>query len=88
MKLKYNFVSQKISDGYIAVAVGSDVAKFGGMIKMNKVGNSIFEMLKEETTIDEIVGKLLDKYDAGEDTIRKATEDFMETLKSEGVLED
>ena len=30
MKLKYKFVVQEVSDGFVAVAVGADAAKFSG----------------------------------------------------------
>lgn len=34
MKLKYNFVTNKVADKIVAVAVGGDLEKFNGFIKI------------------------------------------------------
>ena len=36
VKLIYNFVVQQVADGYIAVTIGADIDKFGGMIRLNR----------------------------------------------------
>ncbi len=46
MKLKYNFVMNKVADKTVAVAVGDDLANFGGFIKMNDTGAFIFGLIK------------------------------------------
>ena len=46
MKLKYNFVTNEVADKIVAVAVGDDLSKFNGFIKMNGTGAFIFNMLK------------------------------------------
>ena len=38
MKLKYNFVTNEVADKIVAVAVGGDLEKFNGFIKMNDTG--------------------------------------------------
>ena len=43
MKLKYNFVVNEVAGNMVAVAVGDDVTKFNGFIKMNRKGAEIFE---------------------------------------------
>ena len=46
MKLKYKFVVREIDGTHVAVAVGKDNEKFNGMIKLNKSGAVIFNLLK------------------------------------------
>ena len=58
MKLKYNFVTNKVADMVVAVAVGEDVQKFDGFIKMNDTGAYIFNMLKNDVTEDEITAAM------------------------------
>ena len=55
MKLKYNFVTNEVADKIVAVAVGGDLEKFNGFIKMNDTGAYIFNMLKSDVTEEEIV---------------------------------
>ncbi|MBR4073526.1 MAG: PqqD family protein [Clostridia bacterium] len=88
MKLKYTFVINEVADQMVAVPVGDDLGEFNGFIKMNDVGADIFELLKEDTTVDAMVEALKAKYtDATDDEIRENVEAFTAKLKESGVLE-
>ena len=88
MKLKYNFVTNEVADKIVAVAVGDDMEKFNGFIKMNGVGAYIFNMLKEDVTADDIVTAMQKDYtDASEAEIRENVEGFIAELKKSDVLE-
>ena len=88
MKLKYNFVTNAVADKIVAVAVGGDLEKFNGFIKMNDTGAYIFNMLKSDVTEDEIVGAMKRDYeDAAEEKIRETVSEFVGKLKEADVLE-
>ena len=88
MKLKYNFVTNEVADKIVAVAVGGDLEKFNGFIKMNDTGAYIFNMLKSDVTEDEIVGAMKRDYeDAAEEKIRETVSEFVGKLKEADVLE-
>ena len=87
MKLKYNFVTNEVADKIVAVAVGEDLEKFGGFIKMNDVGAYIFNMLKNDVTEDEIVASMLKDFeDATEQEVRETVKEFTDKLKEADVL--
>ncbi len=86
MKLRYEFVVQEVSDSFIAVAVGADASKFNGIVKMNKTSAFVFDQLKNDVTEDEIVAKMLEKYDAEEKKIRKDVKDFIAKLSEADLL--
>ena len=87
MKLKYTFVINEVADQMVAVPVGDDLGEFNGFIKMNDVGADIFELLKEDTTVDAMVEALKVKYtDATDDEIRENVVAFTDKLKESGVL--
>jgi hypothetical protein len=87
MKLKYTFVINEVADQMVAVPVGDDLGEFNGFIKMNDVGADIFELLKEDTTVDAMVEALKVKYtDATEDEVRENVVAFTDKLKESGVL--
>ena len=54
MKLKYNFVMNDVAGKKVAVAVGDDLIRFNGFIKMNDTGAFIFNMLKNDVTQEDI----------------------------------
>lgn len=88
MKLKYNFITNEVADKIVAVAVGDDLEKFNGFIKMNDVGAYIFNMLKNDVSEDEIVSAMKNDYtDATEEEIRETVTEFIGKLKDAEVLE-
>ena len=88
MKLKYNFVTNEVADKIVAVAVGDDLSKFNGFIKMNDIGAYIFNMLKNDVTEDDIVASMQKDYpDATEAEIRETVSGFVAELKKEDVIE-
>ena len=87
MKLKYDFVVNQVAEQYVAVAVGAGLEDFNGFIKMNDVGAQIFELLKNEITLDEIITEMLKKYpDATEEEARETITEFTDKLIAQGVV--
>lgn len=81
-------MSRAVADKIVAVAVGGDLEKFNGFIKMNDTGTYIFNMLKSDVTEDEIVGAMKRDYeDAAEEKIRETVSEFVSKLKEADVLE-
>lgn len=88
MKLKYNFVTNEVADKIVAVAVGDDLQKFNGFIKMNDTGAYIFNMLKNDVTEEEIAAAMKKDYsDATEEEIKETVSEFVGKLKDADVLE-
>lgn len=88
MKLKYNFVTNAVADKIVAVAVGGDLEKFNGFIKMNDTGAYIFNMLKSDVTEKEIVAAMKNDYEgAAEEEIRETVSEFVGKLKEADMLE-
>lgn len=87
MKLKYNFIVNEVAGEYVAVAVGDDLNKFGGFIKMNDVATYIFKMLMSETDEDTIVAAMVKDFpDTSETEIRETVIEFVGKLKDAEVL--
>jgi hypothetical protein len=81
-----DFIKRKIGTQYVIVAVGAATKRFNGMISVNGTGSFIWDALAEETTLDELVGKITDTYDVDADTARAHAEAFLTTLKEAGAL--
>ncbi len=62
--------------------------KFAGLIHSNATTAFIAECLKTETTKEEIVQKLLDKYDASESEASESVDRIVESLKSIGAIDE
>lgn len=88
MKLKYNFVIRNVGGNFVAVASGDDSILFNGMVKLNKTGAFIFEQLKQETTVEEIAGKFIEKYDVTKAQAIKDVACCVENFRAHGIIED
>lgn len=86
MKLKYRFITQKVNDGYVAVATGEGADEFKGIVRLNEVGKEIFELLADEQTEESIVEELKKTYEDKNGEIEKSVHEFVEYLTSEDVL--
>ena len=84
MKLKYNFTINKLGDEYSASS-NSD-KEFNGVILLNETGKDIFELLQENTTINKIVEKLLEKYNDDPEIIKLEVEKLIKLLTNKKLI--
>ena len=87
MRINKEFVIREIAGDYIAVPTGKTALDFNGLITMNEVGVSIWKMLAEDVTLEDIVQGILAEYDVDEDIAREDVQDFIDTLYEKGILE-
>lgn len=88
MKLKYQFAVSTVAGKSVAVAVGEDLEKFNGFVKMNETGAFIFGLLKNEVSKEEIISALKAEYSgASDEEIASSVDAFLETLNKKGIIE-
>ena len=88
MKIKSGFSMRNIAGSNIFVPVGKAGDIFNGMITLNDSGAIFWECLKEETTFDEIVNKVLEEYEIDEQTVKKDVEKFLDMLRENNLLDE
>lgn len=88
MKIKSGFAKRKIADSNIVVPVGKATNDFNGMITLNESGSFFWDCLTSETSVDEVVKKVTSEYDIDENTARKDTENFVDMLRNNNLLEE
>ena len=55
MRVDKEFVLREIAGDYIIIPTGKTVLEFNGLITVNEVGVSIWNMLQKEVTFDKLV---------------------------------
>ncbi len=85
-KIKEGFMLRQIGEHYIVVAVGK-ASKFNGMINLNESGAILWQVVKEYHTLDEIVKKMVEKYNIDEKIAYADVTDFLKVLEENGILE-
>ena len=85
MKLKDQYETMAMRDKVVAVPVGDEMT-FSGALKLNKTGAAILELLKEETTEEEIVEQLSQRFDVPEEKLRKDVHAYISALIEKGLI--
>ena len=67
--------------------VGRATNDFNGMITLNDSGSFFWDCLTHETTIDEVVEKVISEYDIDEETAKRDIEKFIKMLEDNNLLE-
>lgn len=62
--------------------------KFAGIIHSNKTAAFITDCLKTDTSKEEIVQKMLAKYDASESEISESVDRIIDKLRSIGAIDE
>ena len=86
MKLKKEFVTYQTGDKQVMVAVGG--AGFSGLVRSNESAADIVDLLKNETTRDQIVIAMKEKYDAPDGVIERDVDRILATLRGIGALDE
>lgn len=87
MKLKIDFVINRVAGETIAVSVGDNDGRFNGYIKLNETGAFIFEALKKDVTREEIISDLMKEYpDATESDAAESVDNLITKLSEAELL--
>ena len=86
MKLRDGFITHASNGEHITVTAGATA--FNGMIRSNQTAGFIVECLKENVTKEDIIEKMLEKYDAPREVMEKDVEKLLEQLKAIGAIDD
>lgn len=85
MKLKSTYITHKNDDDYIMIDASGE---FSGIIHSNATTSFIAECLKTETTKEEIVQKMLEKYEASEREVSESVDRIIDKLRSIGAIDE
>lgn len=86
MKLKYEFVTLDMNGQIAAVPVGDTAGEVHGMIRMNKTASVILSLLKEDTTEEQIVDTLMERFDAERELLSSEVHRVIIYLQNEGLV--
>lgn len=84
MKLKDTYTTQQVADVYLAMAQNKE--NQNRVLRMNKTGARILELLHKETTEEEITAQLCQEFEGDAAAIQESVHRFVEQLKSTGLV--
>lgn len=84
MKLKSDFITHRTEDGILMISAGGG---FNGMVRSNNTAADIIELLREDITREEIVEKMLAKYDADRAVLAADVDSVIASLVKIGAID-
>lgn len=86
MKIRKELVKRTIAGDVILVPVGSTSLELKGLLTLNETGESIWDLLPQCETVDEIIEKMLDEYEVDESVLRADVEDILSQLRDLEII--
>ena len=88
MKLKYTFESIDMGDEIVMVPVGNGAEQMHGVLKLNEAGREIVDLLVRETSEEELVRSLSERFQNDTETIKKFVHQVVEVLQSNDLIDN
>lgn len=88
MKVQKEFVLREIAGDYVIIPMGKTTLSLNGLITVNEVGASVWKLLQSDRSLDDLVQGILEEYDVEEDVAREDIQEFLDTLRKNGILDD
>lgn len=85
MKLKNEFMTHMDGENQMMVDVSLNLS---GLVRSNKTAAEIIELLKFDTTEENIVSEMQKKYDVSESVLKKDVRRIIEILRSIGAIDE
>lgn len=86
MRLKAEYLTQAIGDEYLLIPTAD--ATNQSLLRANRTFGEVLELLKTESTEEQIVDALCERFDAPRDRISQGVESVIEALRAYGALQE
>lgn len=86
MHIVPGFVVRQIAGETVAIPAGPAARALSGLLALNGSGKVLFDLLQTEQTTDSLVTSLLDLYEIDATTAQADVAEFLQILRSNGVL--
>ena len=88
MKIKGDVENVDMGTDIISVPVGEGADQIHGVIRLNKEGQEIIDLLKKETSKEQIVSHLASKYENDPQTLECWVTEVLDILQNAGLIEE
>ena len=86
MKLNKGFISH--DDGNQKILVSTGATRFSGLVRSNETAGFIISCLEKDTTEEEIVAKMQEKWDGPKEAMERDVKKIIAELRKIGALDE
>lgn len=87
MKIKEGFMLRQIADTFIVIPLGEKVIEFNGLMTLSESGALLWDKLKTEVSIEDLVSFVLNEYDVSKEVAADDVTEFISSLSKKGLIE-
>ena len=87
MKLKYHFEKMEMDREILMVPVGDGADQFHGILKVNETAADILQALEKDTTEEQIVDALYEKYEISREDLAAVVQKQVKELAEAGLID-
>ena len=88
IKIKEGFLLRKVAGDHVVVPVGEAGKVFHGMIRLNDTGAFLWEQCRKETTKEQVLQAMAEKYEFDESVAADELDSFLQQLRNAEILEE
>ena len=88
IKIKEGFLLRKVAGDHVVVPVGEAGKVFHGMIRLNDTGAFLWEQCRKETTKEQVLQAMAEKYEVDESVAADDLDRFLQQLRNAEILEE
>lgn len=88
MKLKDNYALRQIAQSWVVLPLAEETLNFTGMLTLNDSGAMLWNVLKENCSVDALVKALMSEYSVSEEQAKADAEAFFDKLIQIGCMEE
>ena len=86
MRIKEGYVLRKVADS--GVIVSMEELDCNHLMTLNQTGMDLWEMLQNDSSLEDLVQQMLSSYDVDEETLRKDISLFLDKIREAGLLDE
>ena len=86
MKIDDGFLLREVAGSYVVVAVGKKAKEFNAVINLNETGAYLWKLLSVPTTEEQVIENIIKDYEIDRETATEQLKEFIEKLKSNGIM--
>jgi hypothetical protein len=88
MRASTGFILRNLAGEYVVMPAGDNIGAFGGAILMNELSAFVWEQLKVSVSRDELLARILDRYEVEEKTAAADLDALLAEMKRMGIIEE
>ena len=88
MKIKESYILKKVMGSYMVMTTDCDSPNINVMQTINETGAFLWSLLEKDTTIEEMVKKMVAEYEIDEETAKRDITAFVDKLRNAQILSE